>query len=155
MIAPVFRARVVMSALILAATACASGPAAVTTLTNASITPSLGVDLATYVHTPDGLYYKDVATGDGKLAERASRVTVAYRMLLTNGTQVDSSAGLTIRLQGGDPIIKGWRLGIPGMRVGGSRILIIPPELGYEWREVGKIPPNSTLLFRVQLLAVQ
>jgi FKBP-type peptidyl-prolyl cis-trans isomerase len=156
-IAPSFRARAIVPALVLAvtATACASAPGPVTTLTNASITPSLGVDLTTYIHTPDGLYYKDVATGDGKLAERASRVTVAYRMLLTNGTQVDSSAGLTIRLQGGDPIIKGWRLGIPGMRVGGSRILVIPPELGYEWREVGKIPPNSTLLFRVQLLAVQ
>jgi FKBP-type peptidyl-prolyl cis-trans isomerase len=76
-------------------------------------------------------------------------------MLLTNGVQVDSSAGLTIRLQGGDPIIKGWRLGIPGMKVGGSRVLIIPPELGYEWRQVGKIPPNSTLLFRVQLMAVE
>jgi peptidylprolyl isomerase len=142
------------------AIACASGgaagtPAAVTAITNDAIAPSLGVDLATYTRTPDGLFYKDLSIGDGAEAKTASRVKVAYRMLLTNGVQVDSSAGLTIRLQGGDPIIKGWRLGIPGMKVGGSRVLIIPPELGYEWRQVGKIPPNSTLLFRVQLMAVE
>ncbi|MEA3247937.1 MAG: FKBP-type peptidyl-prolyl cis-trans isomerase [Gemmatimonadota bacterium] len=135
--------------------ACARGPATVTPVTNASIAPSLGVDLATYTRTPDGLYYKDLTVGEGAEAKPTSRVTVAYRMLLTNGTQVDSSGGLKVRLQGGDPIIKGWRLGIPGMKVGGSRVLVIPPELGYDWREVGKIPPNSTLLFRVQLLAVE
>lgn len=135
--------------------ACASGPATVTQITNASIAPSLGVDLATYTRTPDGLYYKDLTVGNGAEATPTSRVTVAYRMLLANGTQVDSSGGLKVRLQGGDPIIKGWRLGIPGMKVGGSRVLIIPPELGYAWREVGRIPPNSTLLFRVQLLAVE
>jgi len=135
--------------------ACASGPPAVAVITNASIAPSLGVDLGTYTRTPEGLYYKDLTVGDGAEARPTSRVTVAYRMLLANGTPVDSAGGLTVRLQGGDPIIKGWRLGIPGMKAGGSRVLVIPPELGYDWREVGKIPPNSILLFRVQLLKVE
>ena len=137
------------------AAACASAPATVTPLTNAAIAPSLGVDLATFTRTPEGLYYSDVTVGSGAEAQRASRVTVAYRMLLANGTPVDSSGGLRIRLQGGDPIIKGWRLGIPGMKVGGSRVLVIPPELGYEWHQVGPIPPNSVLLFRVRLLDVE
>lgn len=136
-------------------TACASAPATAAPVSSTSIAPSLGVDLATFTRTPDGLYYKDVTVGSGAEAQRASRVKVAYRMLLTNGTQVDSSGGMFIRLQGGDPIIKGWRLGIPGMKVGGSRILVIPPELGYEWHAVGQIPPNSVLLFRVQLLEVE
>ncbi|MCC7195432.1 MAG: FKBP-type peptidyl-prolyl cis-trans isomerase [Gemmatimonadaceae bacterium] len=137
------------------ATACASAPASVTEIASVSLSPSLGVNLAEYTRAPSGVYYKDAVVGDGAEAKPASRVKVAYRMLLASGVQVDSSGGLTVRLQGGDPIIEGWRLGIPGMKVGGSRILIVPPELGYEWREVGKIPPNSTLLFRIQLLVVE
>lgn len=137
------------------AAACAGAPATIVPLANASIAPSLGVDLATFTRTPEGLYYKDVTVGTGAEAQPASRVKVAYRMVLANGTPVDSAAALRIRLKGGDPIIKGWRIGIPGMRVGGSRILIIPPELGYEWRAVGPIPANSVLLFRVQLLGVE
>jgi len=136
------------------AAACASAPRVVPPLSNSAIAPSLGVDLAEYTRTTDGLYYRDLVVGTGDEAVASSRVTVAYRLLLANGTQVDSSAGLPIRLAR-DPIIPGWKLGIPGMRAGGSRILVIPPQLGYDWREVGSVPPNSTLLFRVQLLKVE
>jgi len=141
------------AAIVLAA--CAGGVASPPApIAPESIAPALGIDLAEYVRTPEGLYYKDVRVGDGEAAKPSSRVAVAYRGLLANGTQVDSSAGLAIRLQQ-DPIIKGWKLGIPGMQVGGSRILVIPPELGYGYREVGAIPPHSTLIFRVQLIRVQ
>ncbi len=135
--------------------ACAGGTAggSAAAIRAEAISPALGVDLAEYTRTPEGLYYKDVTVGDGPAAGVASRVTVAYRGLLANGTQVDSSTGLTFRLRQ-DPIIKGWKIGVPGMKVGGSRILIIPPELGYGFREVGPIPPNSTLIFRVQLIRV-
>jgi FKBP-type peptidyl-prolyl cis-trans isomerase len=142
-------------ALVLAACAGggAAGGSAAPEIRAESISPALGVNLAEYTRTPEGLYYKDITVGEGAQAVAASRVSVAYRGLLANGTQVDSSGGLTIRLRQ-DPIIKGWKIGIPGMKVGGSRILIIPPELGYGFREVGAIPPNSTLVFRVQLLRV-
>lgn len=140
-------------ALLVTAMACA-GATVATPITNASIAPSLGIDITEYTRTPEGLYYKDVRIGDGAEAKPDSRVTVAYRGLLADGTQVDSSAGLTFRLQG-DPVIRGWKIGVPGMHVGGARILVIPPELGYEWRQVGAIPPNSTLVFRVQLVAVR
>lgn len=135
--------------------ACAGGTAggSAAAIRAEAISPALGVDLAEYTRTSEGLYYKDVTVGDGAVAGVASRVTVAYRGLLANGTQVDSSTGLTFRLRQ-DPIIKGWKIGVPGMKVGGSRILIIPPELGYGFREVGPIPPNSTLIFRVQLIRV-
>ncbi|MDA1082560.1 MAG: FKBP-type peptidyl-prolyl cis-trans isomerase [Gemmatimonadetes bacterium] len=140
-------------ATLVAAGACA-GASQVPPIASSSISPSLGVDLAEYTRTTDGLYYKEVRVGTGAEAMASSRVTVAYRLLLANGTQVDSSTGLPIRLAR-DPIIKGWKLGIPGMRVGGSRILIIPPELGYGWQKVGLVPANSTLLFNVQLLKVE
>lgn len=134
--------------------ACASAPRVVPPLGNSAIAPSLGVDLAEYTRTTDGLYYKDLIVGTGDEAAASSRVTVAYRLFLASGAQVDSSGGLPIRLAR-DPIIPGWKLGIPGMRVGGSRILVIPPQLGYDWRQVGSVPPNSTLLFNVQLLKVE
>lgn len=147
------RVTALLGAAVIAACAGGSGTGSITPVRAESIAPSLGVDLAEYTRTAEGLYYKDVTVGDGAVAGVASRVTVAYRGLLANGTQVDSSTGLTFRLRQ-DPIIKGWKIGVPGMKVGGSRILIIPPELGYGFREVGPIPPNSTLIFRVQLMRV-
>ncbi len=146
--------KLVAVALTVITVGCASAVTPAAPLVNAAIHPSLGVDLAEFTRTADGLYYKEVTVGTGAEAAANSRVTVAYRLILANGTQVDSSAGLPIRLAR-DPIIKGWKLGIPGMRVGGSRILVIPPDLGYGWREVGAVPANSTLLFRVQLLRVE
>lgn len=142
------------TALVAAATACASAPKVVPPISNSAIAPSLGVNLAEYTRTADGLYYRDLEVGTGDAAVASSRVTVAYRLFLSTGAQVDSSGGLPIQLAR-DPIIPGWKLGIPGMRVGGSRILVVPPALGYDWREAGAVPPNSTLLFRIQLLKVE
>lgn len=147
------RIAVIVVAAVITACAGAAGGGPVAEIRAESIAPALGVDLAEYTRTAEGLYYKDITVGDGPVAGVASRVSVAYRGLLANGTQVDSSSGLTLRLRQ-DPIIRGWKVGIPGMKVGGSRILIIPPALGYGFREVGAIPPNSTLIFRVQLLRV-
>ena len=149
-------ARALAAAIVtLTALACAGGPSPATDDIPASaISPSLGVDLSEYTRTPEGLFYKDVALGDGAVADARSKVTVAYRGLIANGTQVDSSTGLTFKMGSGQ-VIKGWQIGLQGMRAGGARILVIPPHLGYGWKEVGAIPPNSILLFRVQLIAVQ
>ena len=135
--------------------ACAGGPSPVTDDVPASANaPSLGVNLTEYTRTPEGLFYNDVVVGDGAAVDDRSRVTVAYRGLLAGGAQVDSSTGLTFRMGSGQ-VLKGWQIGLKGMRTGGARILVIPPHLGYGWKEVGAIPPNSILLFRVQLVAVQ
>lgn len=147
------RAVAVLFATVLAA--CAGGPAPVTAdIAASALSPSLGIDLAEYTRTPEGLFFKDMSIGTGAVAEDRSKVTVAYRGLLANGAQVDSSTGLTFKM-GSGIVIKGWQIGLKGMRVGGARILVIPPELGYGWKEVGAIPANSILLFRVQLVAVQ
>lgn len=149
------RVQVVVCGLVLPAlAACATGPKVVPTLENSSLSPAVGVDLAAYTRTDDGLYFLDAVEGEGALAGPSSRVTVAYRLLLANGTQVDSSTGVVVRLNR-DQIVDGWKLGIPGMRVGGARILVLPPALGYGSRRVADIPPNSVLIFRIQLLRVQ
>lgn len=113
-----------------------------------------------WVELENGLKYKDVAVGTGQEAKNGDAVAAHYIGTLENGSKFDSSydRGQPFAfLLGGGQVIKGWDLGIAGMKVGGKRKLVIPPELGYGSRDVGdgKIPPNSTLFFDVELIAVQ
>lgn len=100
----------------------------------------------------------DVKVGKGAMAESGKTVIVHYVGTLQNGKKFDSSRDrgepFSFRLGAGE-VIKGWDEGIAGMKVGGIRKLTIPPELGYGARGVGPIPPNSTLLFEVELLEVK
>jgi FKBP-type peptidyl-prolyl cis-trans isomerase len=102
---------------------------------------------------------EDVRVGVGAEAKAGTTVTVHYVGTLTDGRKFDSSRdrgqGFTFRLGAGQ-VIKGWDQGVAGMRIGGIRKLTIPPELGYGARGYPPvIPPNATLLFEVELLAVQ
>jgi FKBP-type peptidyl-prolyl cis-trans isomerase len=102
---------------------------------------------------------EDVKVGDGDEAKPGQSVTVHYVGTLTDGSKFDSSRdrnkGFSFTLGAGQ-VIKGWDQGVAGMRVGGVRKLTIPPELGYGSRGFpGAIPPNSTLLFEVELLSVK
>ena len=111
------------------------------------------------VVTSDGLKYWDVKVGTGATATPGHKVKVNYTGWLTNGKQFDSSVGrqpFEFQLGAGQ-VIKGWDEGVAGMKVGGKRRLEIPPALGYGSRGVGGglIPPNSTLLFDVELLDVK
>jgi FKBP-type peptidyl-prolyl cis-trans isomerase len=105
----------------------------------------------------NGLQVEDVVVGDGAEAKAGDNVTVHYTGKLTDGTQFDSSVGrapFQFKL-GAGMVIKGWDQGVAGMKVGGKRKLTIPPELGYGSRGFpGAIPPNSTLVFDVELLKV-
>ncbi len=112
------------------------------------------------------LLIQDLQTGVGQEAVTGSLVAVHYTGWLLDprapsgkGRQFDSSRGrraLVFPL-GGGRVIKGWDLGVVGMKVGGLRLLTIPPELGYGSRPVGGglIPANSTLIFEVELLGVE
>lgn len=110
------------------------------------------------IPTPSGLQYIDVVTGTGAQAQPGQLVTVHYTGWLTNGTKFDSSRDHGQPFQfalGGRQVIQGWDQGVAGMRVGGQRRLIIPPDLGYGARgAAGVIPPNATLIFDVELLRV-
>jgi FKBP-type peptidyl-prolyl cis-trans isomerase FkpA len=107
--------------------------------------------------TSSGLQFIDLAVGSGAEAQAGQVVRVHYTGWLTNGTKFDSSVErnrpFEFKLGNGD-VIKGWDLGVAGMRVGGKRRLIIPPDLGYGARGAGGIiPPNAQLIFDVELLA--
>ncbi len=107
---------------------------------------------------PKTLVVKDLIKGTGAVATAASTVTVQYvGVLYKGGKQFDASWNdgsgkpVTFPLTG---VIKGWQEGIPGMRIGGRRELIIPPSLGYGSTAQAKIPANSTLVFVIDLHAI-
>lgn len=105
------------------------------------------------------LKVEDVKVGTGAEATQGKTVTVHYVGTLTNGSKFDSSRdrneGFSFPL-GAGRVIKGWDQGVAGMKVGGVRKLTIPPELGYGAHGFPPvIPPNSTLVFEVELLAVR
>jgi FKBP-type peptidyl-prolyl cis-trans isomerase FkpA len=107
----------------------------------------------------NGLNIEDLKVGDGAEATAGKRVEVHYTGWLTNGTKFDSSVdrGKPFGFQlGAGQVIKGWDQGVAGMKIGGKRKLTIPPDLGYGARGAGGvIPPNATLVFEVELLAVK
>ena len=111
------------------------------------------------VTTPSGLKYVDLVTGTGESPKPGQTVTVHYTGTLENGSKFDSSVdrGQPFTFQIGlGQVIKGWDEGVAGMKVGGKRTLVIPPDLGYGARGAGGvIPPNATLKFEVELLDVK
>jgi peptidylprolyl isomerase len=111
------------------------------------------------VVTPSGLKYVDLKIGEGEEAAAGKVVQVHYIGWLRDGTRFDSSRNgdrpFTFRLGAGDAI-KGWDEGLVGMRVGGRRKLIIPPELGFGKQGVGSVvPPNAVLFYEFELLEVR
>ncbi|MBZ2208694.1 FKBP-type peptidyl-prolyl cis-trans isomerase [Massilia soli] len=113
--------------------------------------------------TESGLQYEDTTVGEGAEATAGQKVTVHYTGWLRNddgsqGAKFDSSKDRNDPFQfnlGGGQVIRGWDEGVQGMKVGGQRRLTIPAALGYGARGAGGvIPPNATLIFDVELLAV-
>ena len=116
----------------------------------------------TFTTTPSGLQYLDTVVGEGAEAKAGVPVRVHYTGWLYNdgqqGAKFDSSRDRNDPFEfplGAGMVIKGWDEGVQGMKVGGQRTLLIPAELGYGARGAGGvIPPNATLKFDVELLAV-
>lgn len=105
-----------------------------------------------------GLKYETVKEGTGAVAQSGQSVTVHYVGTLPNGKEFDSSRRkgepFTFELGSGN-VIKGWDMGVAGMKVGEIRRLMVPAELGYGSRGQGPIPPNSPLNFEIELLGVK
>jgi len=108
--------------------------------------------------TVGGVLIEDLKVGSGATAASGKLVSAHYTGRFPDGKTFDSSydTGVPIDFQlGTGKVIKGWDVGIEGMRVGGKRRLTIPPELAYGARGGGPIPPNATLVFDVDLVAVK
>jgi len=111
------------------------------------------------VKTSSGLQYVDLVVGQGREAHAGEMVTVHYTGTLVDGTKFDSSKDrnqpFAFKL-GAGRVIKGWDEGVAGMKIGGTRKLVIPSQLGYGARGAGSsIPPNATLIFEVELLGLR
>lgn len=103
------------------------------------------------------LQIEDLQTGDGKAVVKGALITAHYTGWLEDGTVFDSSVQKGRPFQcviGTGRVIKGWDLGLMGMRVGGRRKLFVPAHLGYGERTVGRIPANPNLIFEIELLEV-
>jgi peptidylprolyl isomerase len=170
-----FRIFVIASGLAFGLSACASketvqpGLVATPTATpaasaSASVSPGANGDTG-MKNTPSGLKYQDLVVGTGPRALFGQTVIVRYTGWTEDGVKFDSNEtgakpAEQIKLGKGE-VIKGWELGIAGdkgieaMRVGGRRKLIIPPKLGYGSTPMGTIPPNSTLVFEIELIGLK
>ena len=105
----------------------------------------------------DELQVIDIQPGDGKAVVKGALITTRYRGFLEDGSSFDSSYDRGKPFQcviGTGRVIKGWDQGLMGMQVGGKRKLLVPAHLGYGERSMGAIPPNSNLIFEIELLEV-
>jgi peptidylprolyl isomerase len=151
--------RVVVVVVVLLAAAFAQTPTHKPALTARPNTNAPSKVTGDGVKTDSGLQYWDIKLGSGDEAKSGGQVKVHYTGWLATGKKFDSSVDANQPYDftlGQGEVIKGWDEGVAGMKVGGKRQLRIPPELAYgEAGHPPQIPPNATLIFDVQLLAVK
>jgi FKBP-type peptidyl-prolyl cis-trans isomerase FkpA len=135
-----------------------SDPEPAIPIENTTFASALGVDLAASTRTTNGAYYRDIVVGTGATIAAGQHLTVRYSGWLANGTLFDSNLSAASPLPftfGVGAVIEGWDEGLIGIKVGGTRQLIIPPSLGYGAADYGPIPANSVLVFTVQVVSAQ
>jgi peptidylprolyl isomerase len=141
---------------VLALSACGSSETAAPApvIEETTFASALNVNLATSTKLPSGMYYRDLVVGAGATVATGDSVFVHYTGWFVNGSQFDinvaTQAPVVFKL-GVGRVIEGWDLGVVGMRVGGQRQLIIPPNLGYGSSDYNGIPGNSILVFSVSV----
>ena len=119
----------------------------------ATFAPQLGVHLDSMLRRASGLYVQDVKFGTGGVAARGRSVVVRYAGWLANGKQFDTGE-ITVAL-GSGKTIAAWEEGLLGMRAGGQRLIVSPPNMAYGSRGAGNdIPPNSVLVFLMEVTSV-
>jgi FKBP-type peptidyl-prolyl cis-trans isomerase len=118
----------------------------------------LNVVLLAMTRLSTGIHYRDIEEGTGVPAASGREVSVTYIAYLANGTEVDRTAPgarpLLFRV-GDGVVIRGWDLGVRGMRTGGTRQLVVPSRYAYGTKQVGKVPANSVMVFVLRLDAVR
>lgn len=125
----------------------------------ATFAPALNVSIPSMTKTASGLYTKDLIVGTGATAAAGYTARVNYTGWLINGSKFDTSEGKAPGyfefLMNAGQVIKGWEEGVRGMKVGGKRQLVIPPDLAYGTGGSGAIPANAILVFEITLVQVR
>jgi peptidylprolyl isomerase len=125
------------------------------TVEETTFASSLGIDLSKFTRTTSGAYYRDLTAGTGAVVAAGDSINIRYTGLLSNGTQFDSNtsaaAPYPTRLDA-NHLIPGLVEALPGMHVGGTRQVLVPPALGYGVYQVNQIPGNSVLVFTIQMV---
>ena len=138
----------------LTAAGCASSTPA-TTIAGTTFSPELAVDTTSMTPIRGGGWFRDLRVGDGPEALRGQTIGLYYIGMFPSGREFEVArapdAPVRIRLGSGQ-VIAGWDRGIPGMRVGGQRLLVLPPSLAYGPSGKGVIPANAVLVFLVELV---
>jgi FKBP-type peptidyl-prolyl cis-trans isomerase FkpA len=151
--------RLLMLVFLLAAAGCSTAPELGEMAPESiSYAPALQVDLAAMERTSSGVYYRDLVVGEGPQIRRGHRVSVHYAGFLPDGTQIDAMAAPEPPVEfelGAGTVIRGWESGMVGMRAGGQRQLVIPAAQAYGSRQVGRVPPNATLVFVIKLVSAR
>jgi peptidylprolyl isomerase len=150
------RAAAALTAAVVAFAACEDDPVAPAPQVIEDITyaPALGIDLASMTQLPSGVYILDDPAGMGALLADNDSIEISHTGWLNNGA-VFSSGVFRTRHNGSPPrLIEGFDIGLEGMAVGGTRLMIIPPALGYGAAPNGPIPGGSVLIFEVGLQAI-
>lgn len=122
--------------------------------TKDTFAPALGVDLSTMERTELGDYRKDLVVGTGAPLTRLATVQIHYSAYLANGTLIDQVIDQPFSIDLGARATVGLADGMLGMFVGGQRLIVVPSELGLGACENGPVPGNSTIVYKVELLAI-
>jgi FKBP-type peptidyl-prolyl cis-trans isomerase len=119
-----------------------------------SFAAGLNVDLSAMTRTADGVYLQDVVTGSGEELTAPTLVQMNYSAYLPNGAEVDTTANGPVLLDLRTNAAVGVSEGMMGMKIGGQRLLVVPSVLALGPCGRGPIPPNSTLVYKIELLAI-
>jgi FKBP-type peptidyl-prolyl cis-trans isomerase len=132
-------------------------PTRVVTVEETEFNPVLNINLVGMTKTSSGLYYTDLVMGSGPPATFGAQASMYYQVNLSTGVKVDEAKAPATPLTfivGYGQVIAGMDEGVTGMSVGGIRQLIVPPSLGYGNVQHGRVPPNSVLVFTVELTRI-
>lgn len=154
--------RFLTALLPLVAAACLSGtdPISVTpaTVEETTFATALGVDVAASTGTQSGLYYRDLTVGTGQTISAGDSTEVYYSAYLSTGVEFDSlkTPAVPLKFQVGSlDIIPGFSEGVIGMKVGGTRQLLIPPAIAFGFSDYQGIPGNSVVVFNVEAVSTK